>query len=505
MSTFLRKTALCGLLLTCLTGMCMAQEKGTIAPDQIPGTVVYIPYPVSITLDGKTDDWKQIPVSRFTQGYPVSPDKTQNQYIDFSLAADDKNIYIRAESADKNIICGKHGAERWNEDSIDFYFNFTKNLQTTSYGAGVFQVNVSPVYIDKRITVSDVTGVSSSASKVSGFVYRTAAGWGFEAAVPYAEFFKATHGQTIGFQIQANGATQSDRDSKLIWSNNDTEDGSYRNPSLFGRAVFFKVGSKTTPVPSDVGQGIGDVFKKNGAVGKAGKSIAWADEFNADGAPLAANWDYDGEITGTYNAEAQKYTNSVDNAWCKDGYLHVDAKKDANGVWTSSRMVTRGRNSWKYGYIEVRAKLPAGVGVWPAIWMMPSYDSYGGWPNSGEIDIMEFVGFLPDTIHTSAHTGAYNHTKGTQKTRAGQVKGVTDGFHTYAIEWSEKGLFWYVDDVPYYYFLNDGAGTSSTWPFNKSFYLILNVAIGGTWGGTKGIDKNMTEADMVVDYVHVYQ
>ena len=505
MNTYIVKSVAACVIFSCMMMAVQAQDKGTIAPDQIPGAVVYIPYPVTISPDGKTGDWKGVPASRFTQGYPASPDKAQNQYVDFWLAADADNIYIRAESADGNIVSGKHGANYWNEDSIDFYFNFTKKLMAQSYTSGIFQVNVSPQYIGKKITAADVTGVSSSSSKVTGFVYKTAAGWGFEAAVPYSPYFKAEHGTTIGFQIQANGATALDRDSKLIWGNSDTSDASYRDPSLFGRAVFFKTGSTDVPVPAEVSGGIDDVFKKNGAVGKAGKKQVWTDEFDSDGAPSESKWDYDDPITGTYNNELQTYTNKTANAYVKGGMLHIDAKKDAAGKWTSSRMVTRGKASWTYGYFEIKAKLPAGKGVWPALWMMPVYDTYGGWPNSGEIDIMEFVGFLPDTIHTTAHTGDYNHTKNTQKTRAGSVHGVTDGFHTYAAEWNTKGIFWYVDDKPFYYFLNDGTNSSKTWPFNKPFYLIMNVAVGGSWGGMQGVDKNMTEADMVVDYVRVYQ
>jgi beta-glucanase (GH16 family) len=136
--------------------------------------------------------------------------------------------------------------------------------------------------------------------------------------------------------------------------------------------------------------------------------------------------------------------------------------------------------------------------------MMPARDAYGDWPASGEIDIMEFVGFEPDKIHTSVHTKSFNHRIQTQKTRNAFVNGVTADFHTYAMEWNEKGIFWYVDDKPFYSFLNTGKG-SAEWPFDKSFFLILNVAMGGSWGGMNGMDASLKKADMVVDYVRVYQ
>lgn len=136
--------------------------------------------------------------------------------------------------------------------------------------------------------------------------------------------------------------------------------------------------------------------------------------------------------------------------------------------------------------------------------MMPATDTYGSWPASGEIDIMENVGFDPDKIHTSIHTKSFNHRIGTQKTRSAYIKGVSSDFHTYAVEWTPKAVFWYVDDKPFYSFENTGNG-SAEWPFDKPFDIILNVAMGGTWGGMQGMDPALTRADMLVDYVRVYQ
>lgn len=485
-------------------GTVSAQSKGTIAPDQIPGVAVYVPYPVTITLDGNLDDWKGIPVQRVDTAQIKGPDKKQNQYIDFSVAADDKYLYVYMHSEDTNIVAGKHGSEFWNEDSMEFYVNLTDKLLASSYKEGIMQVTINATNIGNaspdKISIS---GTNSGKSGARAKVFKTKDGWAYEAALPLGKL-TPKHGKSIGFQVHANGASVKDRDSKLIWGRLDTSDQSYQNPALFGRAIFFKVGSTDIPQPENLGKDINQTFTSSGAVGKTGKKIVWADEFDVAGAPADKNWAYDAADSGKYNQELQLYTQSRSNSFVKDGTLTISALKDASGNWTSARLYTMGKATWTYGYIEVRAKLPAGKGTWPAIWMMPASDTYGGWPNSGEIDIMEFVGFMPDMIHTSAHTKDYNHRIGTQKTRAGAIENVSGDFHTYAIEWSPKGIFWYVDDKPFYFFLNENKG-SGGWPFDKPFYLILNVAMGGSWGGMQGMDPNLNRADMVVDYVRVYQ
>ncbi len=483
----------------------IAQSKGTLAPDQIPGIAVYIPYPVTITLDGKTDDWKGIPVQRAENGFPKGPDPKQNQFFDFSVAADDKNLYVRMECEDTNIVAGKHGADFWNEDSMEFYVNFTKNIGAKSYSSGIMQVTVNATNIGKAVgSPLSLSGTNSGGSKAKGVAYKTAKGWAYEASVPFPAGFTPAHGKIMGFQAHMNGASVKDRDSKIIWSKADGSDQSYQDPSLFGQGIFFQVGSTDIPSPLNLANDLASIFKKSGAVGKVGKKIAWADEFDYQGAPDPKKWDYDAPDVGKYNEELQIYTSTRENSFVKDGTLTIRALKDAAGKWTSARLYTRGKADWTYGYVEARMKLPAGKGTWPAFWMMPTTDTYGGWPNSGEIDIMEFVGFEPNKIHTSVHTQAFNHRIKTQKTRAGIVSGVTEDFHTYAVEWTPKATFFYVDDKPYYSFENTGKG-SSEWPFDKPFYLILNLAMGGLWGGMQGVDGSLKAPEMVVDYVRVYQ
>lgn len=237
--------------------------------------------------------------------------------------------------------------------------------------------------------------------------------------------------------------------------------------------------------------------------------LVWSDEFNYSGLPNSQKWSYDtdGNASGWGNNEAQYYTNArLKNSEVKDGLLYINAiKEDFEGKkYTSARLVTRQKGDWLYGKIEVRAKLPEGRGMWPAIWMLPTDWAYGGWPASGEIDIMENVGYDPYVIVGTAHTESYNHVKGTQKSGKITIPDCYTAFHNYILEWEPNEYRLYVDGKLFFTFTNEKTGFM-VWPFDKRFHLLLNVAVGGNWGGAKGIDDTIFPRSMVVDYVRVYQ
>jgi beta-glucanase (GH16 family) len=239
------------------------------------------------------------------------------------------------------------------------------------------------------------------------------------------------------------------------------------------------------------------------------KVLVWSDEFNVNGLPDPAKWSYDteGNATGWGNNESQYYTSArLKNAEVKDGFLYITAHKESfeNREYTSARLITKLKGDWLYGRVEVKAKLPDGRGMWPAIWMLPTDWVYGGWPASGEIDIMENVGYNPYVIVASAHTESYNHSIGTQKSATTNVPTCYSDFHVYSLEWEVKEYRVYVDDNLYFTFKNEGTGYK-VWPFDKRFHLLLNVAVGGNWGGAQGIDNTIFPRVMVVDYVRVYQ
>jgi len=238
-----------------------------------------------------------------------------------------------------------------------------------------------------------------------------------------------------------------------------------------------------------------------------GWKLVWADEFNYKGLPDSSKWNYDIGGEGWGNNEKQYYSNADTlNAKVNNGMLSIIARKQKTGInnYTSARLTTKDRYSVKYGRIEVRAKMPKGKGLWPAIWMLPGEWKYGTWPKSGEIDIVEAVGFEVDTIHGSIHTGSFNHIQNTQKTQEVQVPDLYSSFHTYAVEWQPNKIDFFVDDKKYMSFVNSNK-TSEEWPFDQDFYLLLNLAVGGDWGGKKGIDDEIFPAEMQIDYVRVFK
>lgn len=237
--------------------------------------------------------------------------------------------------------------------------------------------------------------------------------------------------------------------------------------------------------------------------------LVWSDEFDNTGLPDPGKWSFDtiGNALGWGNNELQYYTfEKIENAKVENGVLTITALLEEinSKKYTSARLTTRGKGDWLYGRFEIKAKLPTGNGMWSAIWMLPSEWEYGGWPDSGEIDIMENVGFDPDTIVATAHTKSYNHKIGTQKTARIFVPTCSDEFHVYSLEWEPEEYRVYVDNSHCFTFENEHTGPDK-WPFDKRFHLLLNIAVGGDWGGQKGIHDSIFPQKMVIDYVRVYQ
>ncbi|AZA89129.1 Beta-glucanase precursor [Chryseobacterium nakagawai] len=253
--------------------------------------------------------------------------------------------------------------------------------------------------------------------------------------------------------------------------------------------------------------GILALFALNCASNKAdsGRKLIWSDEFNGKGLPDSLKWNYDVGGDGYGNDEAQFYTkNRLENARMENGNLVIEAKKEnwEKNTYTSARLLTKGKFSFQYGTIEVRAKLPKGRGTWPAIWMMS--ENMKKWPDDGELDIMEHVGFNPGYIHASVHTKKYNHILGTQKTDTLMVKDVNEKFHVYKADWTPEKINVYIDDQKIFTYENKEK-TYEAWPFDQPYFIILNLAVGGFWGGKEGIDDTIFPQKYYIDYVRVYQ
>jgi beta-glucanase (GH16 family) len=235
------------------------------------------------------------------------------------------------------------------------------------------------------------------------------------------------------------------------------------------------------------------------------RKLVWEDNF--DGKTLnEQNWNYelgDGcPNCGWGNNERQLYTK--ENHELADGKLVITAKRDEtkDGVkYTSTRITTAGKQEFQYGRIEARAQLPVGYGIWPAFWMLGSNIGSVGWPKSGEVDILEYIGREPGMVFTSLHTqDSHGNTVNTMKT---PIKGIEVGFHVYAAEWDKDKISFFVDDELVYTFQPENK-TEDTWPFNQPFYVIINMAVGGNFGGPK-VDESIFPQEFIIDYVRVYQ
>ena len=237
-----------------------------------------------------------------------------------------------------------------------------------------------------------------------------------------------------------------------------------------------------------------------------GWKLAWSDEFNYNGLPDSTKWDYEVGGHGWGNNELQYYTKQDTlNSIVKNGSLNITARKQPKEEkqYTSVRLVTRGKQEFTYGKFEMRAKLPAGKGTWPAFWMLGTNIEKEGWPKCGEIDIMEHVGYEKDSIFGTIHSEAYNHIKGTQKGKAIFIENPYNSFHLYSMEWTPEKIVFMVDNQIFNRIENEHK-TTNEWPFDQPFFVILNLAVGGNWGGKYGVDDAVFPAKYEVDYVRVY-
>lgn len=243
-----------------------------------------------------------------------------------------------------------------------------------------------------------------------------------------------------------------------------------------------------------------------------GYALVWQEEFDterlSDGKPALPDtekWWFEAMPKGAVNNELQTYPgqgfrgNDTVTA-IYDGTLKIIAQKSGSDI-ISARINTI--ESWTYGYFEARLRVPGGKGTWPAFWMLPK--DFQHWPLDGEIDIMEYVGYRPNVVQSSIHTQSYNHVQRTEKTATKTIRNAETEFHVYAVEWTADYIKGFVDGEEYFHFGNDGNGDKHTWPFNVPFYLKLNLAWGGDWGGSQGIDEDALPAVYEIDYVRVYQ
>ncbi|MCQ2145960.1 MAG: family 16 glycosylhydrolase [Bacteroidales bacterium] len=237
-----------------------------------------------------------------------------------------------------------------------------------------------------------------------------------------------------------------------------------------------------------------------------GYHLVWQDEFNEGTVPSTKNWTHEVKNAGWVNNELQNYVSGKSPKGTRvteivDGKLHINCFKEDGKIY-SGRIYGNVNTGWKYGYVEASICLPSGKGTWPAFWMMPVH--YTAWPDDGEIDIMEEVGYHKDYVSSSLHALGHVHSNNTQVTKEVYCKGAEGEYHTYGMEWTPDYFQFYVDGNKTLYYKNPGTGKVD-WPYDAPFYVILNLAWGGSWGGAQGVNEAVLPVTMKVDYVRVFQ
>ena len=234
-------------------------------------------------------------------------------------------------------------------------------------------------------------------------------------------------------------------------------------------------------------------------------NLEWFDDFN--GVSLDTNfWNVEygngcPDLCGFGNNEAQTYTASNHNLRIENGKLILRATFDS--IFKSVKLTTGNHVDFNTGIVEVSAKLPNSRGCWPAIWLLPTLERPLNWPLDGEIDIMENVGYFPNYVYGTIHTSTYNHLKGTQLSDSVFITNPHDSFHTYKLVWTDSTLEWLVDDIRFHFLEKSSSDGVEEWPFNEPFHLIINLAVGGNWGGKEGIDTLSFPQNFEIDYVKI--
>jgi beta-glucanase (GH16 family) len=293
----------------------------------------------------------------------------------------------------------------------------------------------------------------------------------------------------VNFNISSNDATT----FKIVFGDGETLETS---TGVFTHTYSLS-GTKTFDVQVTAFNGLKYLNATKSIVVFVATTQIWADEFDVDGAPNSDKWGYDLGAGGWGNNEPQYYTNRLENAVVKNGVLKINTIKEnyLGSSYTSARLQTSGKFSLKYGKVEFRAKLPADAGTWPALWMIGSNITTVGWPACGEIDVMEHVGNQLNKIYSTLHHPGHSGANGDGSTK--MISTATSEFHIYTVDWRADAIKFYIDNNLFYTFSN-----SANLPFNQNFFLIINCAIGGNFGGA--IDPNFISSTFEIDYVRVY-
>ncbi|MDJ0758156.1 MAG: family 16 glycosylhydrolase [Woeseiaceae bacterium] len=343
----------------------------------------------------------------------------------------------------------------------------------------------------------------------------------YDVTLLFAEHVEDAGGGTRVFDVIVNGEKRIPELDVMAWRDGKTISGL----TVATPAVNVTDGKLEIRFEATAGQPIlSAVVVREQAPRSDEWELVWSDEFDYDGVPDPAKWSYNIWKPGKVNLEEQYYTDREKNVRVEDGMLVIEAHlEDYEGAkYTSGRIHTEGKADFMYGRFDIRAKVPRGQGTWPAVWMLPS-DAFkyattceagadwqgsstcDAWPNSGEIDILEHVGYQMGHVHGTVHNRAYYWVNWEQRKGRLLDFDVDTEFHVYSVEWSEDRIDMFVDDVLYFTYMNEGTGWEA-WPYDHPYNLIINIAMGGAWGSAGGpTDDSALPQKLFVDWVRVYQ
>lgn len=484
-------------------------EVAPLAPEGVIGETYYAPFPVTISLDGDLRDWAGVPwVDMQRPGATAS--------IKFAFSADSENLYFAADVTDAVIIAGEHNTDFWNEDSVELYINATGDLTIRRYEDGAAQITVPAVNIGVPLDEVMVAGVRGKTVNAQAVMVASEAGYIVEVALPLINdvwAIEPEHGSDLGMNVHLNAAAKANRDTKLIWSLKDVADNSYQDPSLFGQLIFFEIG-KEPILMSETPEEPQDLLDPSITWESREWELLWSDEFEGEaGSPISTeNWTTEVGGHGWGNNEREYYTDRIENASLDGkGNLAIVARKEnpddfrchyGECEYTSARLISRDKFEFTYGRVEARIKIPRGQGIWPAFWMLGANFASVGWPNSGEIDILENIGKEPKTVHGTVHGPGYS---GGQGIGGGLniEQDLSNDFHVFAIDWDTDAIRWYLDGE-IYFAITPSDLDGRKWAFDHDFFLLLNVAVGGNWPGYPD-ETTVFPQTMLVDYVRVYK
>lgn len=427
-------------------------------------------------------------------------DDSGNDVVEqFNLTASPETLSFKADGGEATITLS--ASREWSA--------FATNNETwisVSPGSGASGSASVKVTVQSNATYDAREGeVTIKAGSERRYVKVTQEG---SMKVSQESFYSPSIGGT--FTVEVTASSEWNAESKAAWlkanklNNKELEIVAEANEEMQEREAQVVVTCGTQNVSISVKQGSAD--DRNITVPLEGYHLVWHDEFSEGTSLDPLNWRHEVQRDHWVNNELQNYVNEKSPAGQRvteivDGKLQIHCFKE-NGKIYSGRVYGNSSKGWTYGYVEAKIKLPSGKGTWPAFWMMPV--NFKSWPHDGEIDIMEEVGYHKDYVSSSLHADGHVHSNGTQVTKEVYCKGAEGEFHIYGMEWTADYFQFYVDGKKTLYYANDGKGDYN-WPYHTPFYVILNLAWGGDWGGSQGVDEKALPVTMEVEYVRVFE